>query len=1017
MSIKYNPIGFNPDEVYDEENPVPFILSNWTYQDQPQTFKQLMAERDKVKSEILGDAPTDLDSLKEIAASINNSAIFYQNVDSLLAEKAPTSNPVFTGVITTPQIEIDSMILEGEAVPASKLKRVKNLRTDVQQQLDDISSGATQFQAFSIGQPVSGSVLSITGNSNIGNSVDDVCRITGLTVCDTVQVLGLKVLSNVTIDATEISRLNGVSSNIQTQFGTVSDNISGLDTRLSTAEGEIDTLISRADDNDSNDTQRSNEISALQSDVSTLQGQMSTATSVNTSQASTLTSHTTSISTLTNGLTSANQMINGLGSDVFGLLAADVTHVNRLNAIETLNTTQNGRLDAIETLDITQSSNITSNSSAISTLNSSVATINSNVSTLTTRANGLDTSVSELNTALGTKQNLISSTNRLNANLLYDGSISNAELFCLDNCNGNIQNQIDGLLNNSNLTGIPTAPTAISSTNTTQVATTAFVKTQINNLIGGASSTLDTLYEIQQAINGDSQIANTLTTLIGTKAPLVNPTFSDGFNLNTNITANSIGITPTEISRLSGVSSNIQTALDGKQATITGSTNLTVGNLTTSSIVDNGALLCKGVVTIGDQVTDSVTFFSGMTVSGLTKSNVGLGNVDNKSASTIKGELLAADNTFSGTNTYSVLPLCSAAVANSNDLTNKTYVDTQVATKCDDSAAVKLTTNQTINGIKTLTSPPVMSGASISSATIPQTSVNGLATSLAAKQDTITGSTNLTIGNLTTTSIIDNGNATIKGNTVIGDSTLDSVTFYAGMSVSGLTKAHIGLSNVTNESKATMFSSPTFTGTVSGVTASHVGLGNVTNESKATMFESPTFTGTVTGVSATHVGLGNVTNESKATMFSSPTLTGTSSIASATFSGSLVSNQTVSLSEFVNPVSVSSSIATCNYATSAIHLVTPTAGNFTAALTNVNPNASTYRTYTVTLLIDATTNKVFSNALSVNGTSRTLIYNGGSSAIPTLTSATYIVQTISVIYGASNSVPICCVTNIAPFQA
>lgn len=38
--------------------------------------------------------------------------------------------------------------------------------------------------------------------------------------------------------------------------------------------------------------------------------------------------------------------------------------------------------------------------------------------------------------------------------------------------------------------------------------------------------------------------------------------------------------------------------------------------------------------------------------------------------------------------------------------------------------------------------------------------------------------------------------------------------------------------------------SPTFTGTVSGITASMVGLGNCTNESKATMFTSPTFTGT-----------------------------------------------------------------------------------------------------------------------------------------------------------------------------
>jgi hypothetical protein len=65
---------------------------------------------------------------------------------------------------------------------------------------------------------------------------------------------------------------------------------------------------------------------------------------------------------------------------------------------------------------------------------------------------------------------------------------------------------------------------------------------------------------------------------------------------------------------------------------------------------------------------------------------------------------------------------------------------------------------------------------------------------------------------------------------------------------------------------------------ITSLAASKVGLGNVTDESKATMFTSPTFTGTVAGVTATHVGLGNVTNESKATMFSSPTFTGTATI-------------------------------------------------------------------------------------------------------------------------------------------
>lgn len=61
----------------------------------------------------------------------------------------------------------------------------------------------------------------------------------------------------------------------------------------------------------------------------------------------------------------------------------------------------------------------------------------------------------------------------------------------------------------------------------------------------------------------------------------------------------------------------------------------------------------------------------------------------------------------------------------------------------------------------------------------------------------------------------------------------------------------LGLGNVTNESKVTMFTNPTFTGTVSGISAAMVGLGNVTNESKLTMFTSPAFTGTPTAPTAT----------------------------------------------------------------------------------------------------------------------------------------------------------------------
>lgn len=50
------------------------------------------------------------------------------------------------------------------------------------------------------------------------------------------------------------------------------------------------------------------------------------------------------------------------------------------------------------------------------------------------------------------------------------------------------------------LTGTPKAPTPPENTNNTQIATTAFVKTLISNLINGAPETLDTLKEIADAL-------------------------------------------------------------------------------------------------------------------------------------------------------------------------------------------------------------------------------------------------------------------------------------------------------------------------------------------------------------------------------------------------------------------------------------------------------------------------------------------------------------------------------------
>ena len=68
-----------------------------------------------------------------------------------------------------------------------------------------------------------------------------------------------------------------------------------------------------------------------------------------------------------------------------------------------------------------------------------------------------------------------------------------------------------------NLTGVPTAPTAANDTNTTQIATTAFVKAVIADMIGGAPGALDTLQELADALGDDPNFAATMTNELAKK--------------------------------------------------------------------------------------------------------------------------------------------------------------------------------------------------------------------------------------------------------------------------------------------------------------------------------------------------------------------------------------------------------------------------------------------------------------------------------------------------------------------
>ena len=125
-------------------------------------------------------------------------------------------------------------------------------------------------------------------------------------------------------------------------------------------------------------------------------------------------------------------------------------------------------------------------------------------------------------------------------------TVSATELGYLDGVTSAVQTQIDAKLATATaastyapiasptLTGVPVAPTAAANTNTTQIATTAYVQTELTDLIGGAPGALDTLNELATALANDASYSTTITTALATKLPLAGGTMTGAIAMGTN---------------------------------------------------------------------------------------------------------------------------------------------------------------------------------------------------------------------------------------------------------------------------------------------------------------------------------------------------------------------------------------------------------------------------------------------------------------------------------------------------
>jgi hypothetical protein len=335
-----------------------------------------------------------------------------------------------------------------------------------------------------------------------------------------------------------------------------------------------------------------------------------------------------------------------------------------------------------------------------------------------------------------------------------------------------------------------------------------YADSQINLVLGAAPAALNTLAELATALGDDANFAGTVTTSLSTKldsataastyAPLESPTLTGTVTLPG---STSIGeVSNQEIGYLNGVTSSVQTQIDTKLDSATAAS--TYAPLESPTLT--GTVTLPGSTSIGEVSNQEIGYLNGVTSSVQTQ-------IDTKLAS----ETAAA--------TYA--PLESPTLTGTVTLPESTSIGDVSNIEIGYVNGVTSAIQDQINAKAPLESPTFTGTVTLPANTISQSmmgddsvgtnEIGGFAVTEAKLAVNSVTEAKIADGSVTSAKIADGTivNADINASAAIAQSKID------GLGASLDLKAPLA--------------DPTFTGTVSGVTKAHVGLGNVDNTTDA----------------------------------------------------------------------------------------------------------------------------------------------------------------------------------------